>query len=421
MASTIDPSFITSAPVSKTGMKQQLQIAKDEITQLQDVLLPLKLDKAGGFITGTLAISAATTGPLVTITQTGAGHALVVEDAANPDATPFIIDSAGNVGIGKTPVYPVDILAADNIPIGFFSGASYAVRITSSPSFGGYIEAVAPNNATYQPLLLGGTSIQFTTSGVEKGRLSSNGNWGFGLVSPGYPVTVQADAVTAALRLVGRASDNISTLSFSNNTQSVENAIIQSQPSFLSFQVNNGGALANRFIIPGNGPLTIDGKALQIQRAAEQATTSGSAIDFTGIPAGVRRITIMLDFVSIAASDTINLQLGDSGGIETTGYSGFVGIASGTSTGTISISLATAYSLISGNIIATDSVLGIIELVNQSGNKWAMKAKLGRTGTSQIHESIGFKTLSDVLDRLRIRTDTGVAFDAGSINIMWEF
>jgi len=36
------------------------------------------------------------------ITQTGAGNALVVEDSANPDSTPFVVDASGNVGVGLT-------------------------------------------------------------------------------------------------------------------------------------------------------------------------------------------------------------------------------------------------------------------------------------------------------------------------------
>ncbi len=163
------------------------------------------------------------------------------------------------------------------------------------------------------------------------------------------------------------------------------------------------------------------GLSLAINRGTEQATTSGTAIDFTGIPAGVRRITIMLDGVSLAAGDTINLQLGDSGGIETTGYSGNSGIVAGTATGSIGASLSTAFSLIFSGLAASDTVSGVIELFNQSGNKWAIKSKLGRTGTPQIHEAVGFKTLSDVLDRVRIRSDAATAFDAGTINIMWEF
>ena len=46
--------------------------------------------------------SGSSTGDLVRITQLGTGNAIVVEDSANPDATPFIVDALGNVGIGTT-------------------------------------------------------------------------------------------------------------------------------------------------------------------------------------------------------------------------------------------------------------------------------------------------------------------------------
>ena len=36
------------------------------------------------------------------ITQTGAGNALVVEDSANPDSTPFVVDASGRVIVGYT-------------------------------------------------------------------------------------------------------------------------------------------------------------------------------------------------------------------------------------------------------------------------------------------------------------------------------
>jgi hypothetical protein len=36
------------------------------------------------------------------ITQTGSGNALVVEDSANPDSTPFVVNASGNVVIGGT-------------------------------------------------------------------------------------------------------------------------------------------------------------------------------------------------------------------------------------------------------------------------------------------------------------------------------
>lgn len=38
----------------------------------------------------------------VRITQTGTGNALVVEDSANPDSSPFVVKNTGDVGIGTT-------------------------------------------------------------------------------------------------------------------------------------------------------------------------------------------------------------------------------------------------------------------------------------------------------------------------------
>jgi hypothetical protein len=46
--------------------------------------------------------SGSTTADMVRITQTGTGNALVVEDSANPDSTPFVVTGTGNVGIGTT-------------------------------------------------------------------------------------------------------------------------------------------------------------------------------------------------------------------------------------------------------------------------------------------------------------------------------
>ena len=53
---------------------------------------------------GVNQISANTSTDAFRITQTGSGNAFVVEDSANPDSTPFVIDSSGNVAIGKTSV-----------------------------------------------------------------------------------------------------------------------------------------------------------------------------------------------------------------------------------------------------------------------------------------------------------------------------
>lgn len=55
-------------------------------------------------IANSVVISGNTAGNLVRITQTGAGNALVVEDSANPDATPFVVDASGRLLMGQTSV-----------------------------------------------------------------------------------------------------------------------------------------------------------------------------------------------------------------------------------------------------------------------------------------------------------------------------
>jgi hypothetical protein len=65
-------------------------------------------DGAGGDITatpngnGSVVITNSGTSNALRITQTGSGNALLVEDSANPDASPFVVDASGRVVIGHT-------------------------------------------------------------------------------------------------------------------------------------------------------------------------------------------------------------------------------------------------------------------------------------------------------------------------------
>ena len=65
---------------------------------------------------------------------------------------------------------------------------------------------------------------------------------------------------------------------------------------------------------------------------------------------------------------------------------------------------------------------GFIKFVNLSGNTWVGNGNFGQTvGGGQVISIGGNKTLSGVLDRVRITTAGGTnTFAAGSINIMYE-
>lgn len=50
----------------------------------------------------TVNVDADSASAAVRITQIGAGNALVVEDSANPDATPFVVTASGDLGVGTS-------------------------------------------------------------------------------------------------------------------------------------------------------------------------------------------------------------------------------------------------------------------------------------------------------------------------------
>ena len=145
-------------------------------------------------------------------------------------------------------------------------------------------------------------------------------------------------------------------------------------------------------------------------------TASGTSVDFTGIPSWVKRITVMFSGVSTNGTSNWQLQLGDSGGVETTSYAG----AATTFNSSPTVANATTGFVIAAALAAI-TLSGTVIFTNISGNIWVASGYLSRTDGATAYGTGGNKTLSDVLDRIRITTVNGTdTFDAGSINIMWE-
>ena len=164
---------------------------------------------------------------------------------------------------------------------------------------------------------------------------------------------------------------------------------------------------------------TITGTSVRggITSGTAVASTSGTSIDFTGIPSYVKRITVMFNGVDTNGTSLKRIQLGDSGGIETTGYASNGAVFFSTSVAT---STATAGFLIYSDS-ATDQMCGCVVIANITGNTWAASGVLSLTGGNASIIVSGSKTLSSTLDRLRITTVNGTdTFDAGSINIAYE-
>ena len=170
----------------------------------------------------------------------------------------------------------------------------------------------------------------------------------------------------------------------------------------------SSGNLANCTGYPSTG-ITLD---------TPQASTSGTAIDFTSIPAGTKRITISFFGVSTSGSSQILIQLGDAGGVETSGY---LGSAYDSSVGTAQ--WGTTGASVCYNTGASYVYHGAATLVleNSSSNKWIITGAFARSDAAVFNASSGSKATSATLDRVRVTTVNGTdTFDAGEINIAYE-
>ena len=177
-------------------------------------------------------------------------------------------------------------------------------------------------------------------------------------------------------------------------------------------------------LVAGSNTLTLaaaTGTLSPLVSATAQASTSGTSIDFTGIPSYAKRITVMFDGVSSSGTSLWLLQLGDSGGVETSGYLGSSG-RSGSSTAASSATNAAGATLLN-SVAAASTYCGSIKVELLNGTTWVINGLVGdmASGNPTMYYSAVSKTLSAALDRIRITTVNGTdTFDAGSINIMYE-
>lgn len=181
-------------------------------------------------------------------------------------------------------------------------------------------------------------------------------------------------------------------------------------------------AVSGNATISGNAVVTgtlqangVTGSVYPLVLGTAVASTSGTAIDFTGIPSWVRRITVMFNGVSTNGASVGLIQLG-SASIQATGYAG-----AGTTGPAFSVFNYTTGFGMPVIAAAAGIVEGAVVITSFSSNTWVAQGSLCRSDAAVSGTTTGRVTLSGVLDRLRITTVGGTdTFDAGSINILFE-
>jgi hypothetical protein len=161
----------------------------------------------------------------------------------------------------------------------------------------------------------------------------------------------------------------------------------------------------------------------QLQRIVQGtavASTSGTSIDFTSIPSWVKRLTVMFNGVSTNGTSQPLIRLGVSGTPETTGYTSMASMVTTSNNvtrgATATSGFAYAYQ---GSAISEYS--GSVTLSSFGSNIWTCSGSIVNIPETFNGTVSGVKSLAGVLNMIRITTANGTdAYDAGSINIMYE-
>jgi hypothetical protein len=152
----------------------------------------------------------------------------------------------------------------------------------------------------------------------------------------------------------------------------------------------------------------------------QQASTSGTTVTFSSIPAGVRRITINLVGVSTSGTSDLMIQIGDSGGLENSGYLGAATTIVSATPATLNLTIGFA---LTETIAAASVIHGTVTLTleNSTTFTWVCSSILASSNTAATHIGAGSKSLTAELTQLAISAQNGAdTFDAGAINITYE-
>ena len=237
---------------------------------------------------------------LVRITQTGSGNALVVEDSDNPDISQFVVDNAGNVGIGiNTPISKLQIsntattvssalytsdfvtLTAQDTAPGFNivsagDQTGYRGVFKSTRSRGTLSNPIVPQSGDATFSLLGAVydgitnistaGVTFEVDGavtastapqriifatgvasrIERMRITSDGKVGIGVTLPTTPLHVRASGVTSTNEPIARFDllDASGAYFAINNGSTLDGVFV---PEIFGRQASTSGQLAAFF------------------------------------------------------------------------------------------------------------------------------------------------------------------------------
>ena len=260
-----------------------------------------------------------------------------------------------------------------------------------------------------------GTGFTRTTLTAGSNITITNGAGSISIAANAGTVTSVAATVPSFLSVIGSPITTSGTLAIAysgtalpvanggtgvTTSTGTDNVVLSTGPTITSPTINGTPVMGASVITSGTAV----------------ASTSGTSIDFTGIPSWVKRITVMFNGVSTNGTSVVLIQIG-SGSFTTSGY---------LSTGWGSSASSLGNAGFTNGFPTTDADeatyvrYGSAVIANFGSNAWVFNSTL-RRASGVIGCGAGGVTLGGTLDRVRVTTVNGTdTFDAGSINILYE-
>ena len=302
-----------------------------------------------------------------------------------------------------------------------------------------------------------GTNVTWATVGAGSGSVSSvNASGGStGLTFSGGPITTSGTLTLGGTLDVDNGGTGATSASGARTSLGLGNLATLNSVSLSSnvsgiLPVGNGGTGVTAYsngqllignssgtlsastltagsgvtITNGNGSITIassgssGGGITTIPRVA----ATGSSVVITGIPSGVKRITILLDGLSSTASGSVYAGLGTvSGGTTAGSYAGTVTSAGGTQA-QFPIDKATIVNGNASSLLWSGTVTFCNAIPSGGANLWTIVSCLGNaSGTGNgIRDATGDVSLDiSYVNRVFVSLSAG-AFDNGGITVFYE-
>ena len=293
----------------------------------------------------------------------------------------FVLQDATAVTIGTWD----NITSSPGTAVGLVGGAAGQVPWQSAANTTGFVSA--------------GTSGQVFTSG--------------GTGTPTW-TSQSALSVGTATNLAGGAAGRVPYQTGSGATGFVAvgtaNQVLLSNATSAPTWANQSALTAGTVV---DGAITPIKLSQPLTLGTSQATTSGTSIDFTGLPSWIKRITVLFVGVSTNGANNIQVQLGTGGTFVTTGYD------SGAANDSSSTPYTTGFGLTDG-YAAVSLIYGALTLMNAGSNNWVGFGNINKNGGS-VNFFAGWLALGGTLDRVRLTTVGSTdTFDGGSVNILYE-